>query len=116
MRATSLFSLRRALLPRTLPGILLMLLIGAWGFRWIQNVANPQDLNHLLILDMSNREYGLPLTVSLDGEFGWTESFGGEASKCTVAPMQNQHVRSIDFRKDLSHLKQWTEPAICDSW
>ncbi len=81
MRATSLFSLRRAVLPQTLPGILLVLLLLALGFRWVHNVCNPQDLNHLMILDMSNREYGLPLTVSLDGEFGWTESFGGGASK-----------------------------------
>lgn len=71
MRATSLFSLRRTLLPQTLPGILLFLLLGAWGFRWVQNVFNPPDLNHLLIIDRSGEELATECVAELAGEVDW---------------------------------------------
>ncbi len=71
MRATSLFSLRRALLPQTLPGILLFLLLGAWGFLWVQNVFNPHDLNHLLIIDRSGHESVSECKAELEGDVDW---------------------------------------------
>ena len=71
MRATSLFSLRRALLPQTLPGILLVLLLGAWGFRWILIVFHPPDLNHLLIIDRSGHELVSECVAELEGKVDW---------------------------------------------
>ena len=71
MRATSLFSLRRTLLPQTLPGILLCLLLGAWGFRWVLIVFNPPDLNHLLIINRSGHELVTEGVAELEGEVGW---------------------------------------------
>lgn len=71
MRATSLFSLRRALLPQTLPGILLLLLLGVLGFRWVQNVFNPHDQNHLLIIDRSDHELVTECVAELEGDVDW---------------------------------------------
>jgi hypothetical protein len=71
MRATSLFSLRRTLLPQTLPGILLCLLPGAWGFRWVLIVFNPPDLNHLLIINRSGHELVTEGVADLEGEVDW---------------------------------------------
>ena len=71
MRATSLFSLRRALLPQTLPGILLFLLAGVWGFLWIQMAFNPPDLNHLLIIDRSGHELVSECVAELEGAVDW---------------------------------------------
>ena len=71
MRATSLFSMRRALLPQTLPGILLVLLLGAWGLRWVLIVFNPPDLNHLLIINRSGHEMVTEGVTELKGEGDW---------------------------------------------
>ena len=71
MRATSLFSLRRALLPQTLPGILLLLLLGVWGFRWVHFAFNPPDQNHLLIIDRSGHESVSECVAELEGDVDW---------------------------------------------
>lgn len=71
MRATSLFSLRRALLPQSLPGILLLLVLGVWAFLCVQNVFNPPDQNHLLIIDRSGHELVTECAAELEGEVDW---------------------------------------------
>jgi len=72
MRNTYLFSLRRVLLNHvSLPGILLVLLIGFWGFTWLKAAFNPADLNHLLIVDLSNQSFEPPCMLILNGKVIW---------------------------------------------
>ena len=71
MRANSLFSLRRTLLPQSLPGIVLIFLIGAWGIWWIRLVFNPHDQNHLLIINRSGHEVVTGVVAELGGEVEW---------------------------------------------
>ena len=72
MRNTYLFSVRRVLLNHvSLSGILLVLLIGFWGFTWLKAVFSPADQNHLLIIDRSNQSFESPCTLVLNGEVSW---------------------------------------------
>jgi len=71
MRATSLFSLRRALLPQTLPGFLLFLLLGVLGIRWVHIIFNPPDINHQLVIDRSGHELVSECVAELEGKVEW---------------------------------------------
>ena len=81
MRNTYLFSVRRVLFIHvTVSGVLLVLLIGFWGFSWLKGAFNPPDLNHLLIVDRSNQSFEPPCTLVLNGEVSWEQrldQFGG---------------------------------------
>lgn len=84
MRNTYLFSLRRVLLNHvSLSGILLVLLIGFWGFTWLKAAFNPADLNHLLIIDRSNQAFESPCMLILNGDVSWEkrlEQIGGSGA------------------------------------
>ena len=74
MRNAYLFSVRRVLFNHvTVSGTLLVLLIGFWGFTWLKGVVNPQDQNHLLIIDRSNESFESPCTLVLNGEGSWEQ-------------------------------------------
>lgn len=55
----------------TASGTLLVLLIGFLGFNWILSVFNPQEMNHLLIVNRSQEPFEVPLTAVLTGEVSW---------------------------------------------
>jgi len=85
MRNTYLFSVRRVLFNHvTVSGVLLVLLIGFWGFSWLKGAFNPPDLNHLLIIDRSNQSFESPCTLVLNGEVSWEQrldQFGGGGAR-----------------------------------
>ena len=74
MKNTYLFSLRRVLRSHmTASGTLLVLLIGFLGFNWLSSVFNPQEINHLLLVNRSQEPFEVPLTAVLTGKVSWEQ-------------------------------------------